>query len=443
MRKKFWLVIFFSCFFSIVSMVRAQDVGYYTDLNATYDFNAFDEKAKVKLDFKLTNASATTFVESYQITVPEAGVSALVFQPKEEKVEKKIASVNGQQQLDLNFTNEVVGQGKSRAFGVEYDDTNLIKIRGKNRLITIPALANAGSYRSYRTQVTIPTSFGEAVSLTPTPTKTDQLAGEVVYTFDQSDGQPIKLQYGQEQYLQFELRIPLENKSNAPVYRQITLPNNKADLEINYVSLQPQLDSWQIAANGDWLGFYLLQPGESIEFLAQGFLTASQTETDFAIANYFPTLVPYFWAVNIEQIPDEYVTASPQAALNLDLSRIGALPLPGQYEVEITNLTGYNWTNLTLEVTEKNQAVTLWPETQTINLLPWQTTTVTVHTRPKTWWHFYEQSQLELVVKDQNGTTISTTSYQEISLAYLTLAIAAGVLAAAVTGGSILVARRK
>ncbi|MBQ6154480.1 hypothetical protein IJI99_01200 [bacterium] len=88
-NRQLWLsaAIFALWNVAFASQVHA-DENIRTSVMADYTVSATDS-TKVKIDYTLTNASPTVYVNQYQIAVSSSGLSGLVFQPGKQKVNKQ------------------------------------------------------------------------------------------------------------------------------------------------------------------------------------------------------------------------------------------------------------------------------------------------------------------------------------------------------------------
>ncbi len=420
------------------------DAGYTTTISATYDF-ATSASTKVNLDYTLTNTSATTFVQSYQVNLPHSNLTGLVLQPKDQEIDSQETIADNHTIMDLTFLNQVVGQGQERQFALEYSDSNLITIRGKHIVIKIPPPTSDPTLNSYTAQVTVPTSFGVPDIITPTPTDTIPRAGETIYQFSQTTPAEITFQYGDKQIAQFDFSVPLHNQKSTSLYHQVTLPLDSDQEKLFYATLYPYPTYHQVIDNS-WQLFYLLRPGEQITVAGNGYLELSDVthEYDFQ-AQLDPTLQNSWSMFYIDDIPADFrQTVATPPTLALDLDRWWIIPLPGFLQAQIHNHTGQTWTNLSLHAHSSDQQITLDPSQITPEpLLPYSSQNLSLNLESQNWWPLYAETQVQLQLLDASGTIIDETEFTSFTIAYGTLALIGGILAAAFTTGSILVARRR
>ena len=439
-RKNNWLVLALLLLLS-GRKVLAQD--FQTEVIGQYTFGEAD-KAKVQLDFTLTNTTPTLFVSNYQITIPEAGVSGVVLQQKDEEITRQTNSQDGQQVWDLVFENQVVGQGKKRQFSLEYQDSNLMQTRGQSKLINIPPPAGSEAWDDYQVRLTVPTAFGQADKITPTPTASDSATtGLITYTFSDIGQQTINLAFGQQQHLQWSATQTLANHSNAPAYREVVFPGETDQLETIFTHLYPTPVEWKANEDGSWTGYYLLGIGEQVTVLADGYFIYDQIDKDLMIDEIFPALTSEMAVWNINDIPTEWQKSpQPSVAISAGVVTRGWLPLLNQYQVQVHNRSGYFWSDINWTVHSDDENIIIEPTQTTLSLWPWQKTVIILHVRDKRWWRFYSKFVLHGQLIDETGNIIDQTTIEGLTLSYRAFALVGGVCATAGVAWSILVAGR-
>lgn len=429
--------------FLVAKTVKA-DESVATQLQAGYVFAASDS-AKVTLDYRLTNKSATAFVESYQLKIPENGVTSLVLQQKEQQIDKTSTLEGGFNIFELKFLNQVVGQGKSREFSLEYSDSSLMTVRGKNIVIRLPIVGEGTTYQKYQTKVTVPTSFGEPSTISPAPTSKTNRAGQIIYTFALATPTEIVIKYGETQIFQFSWEKELRNQSNTTTYKQLNLPVDNEKETFLYAFLTPTPTLSQIK-NSQWQLFYLLKPQEKIQVQASGYLTAKNVDETYVIENSLPADLKNDWrGFFVDSIPEEVMTKVKEATpeMKVKLAKWWFLPLPGLLTVDVYNQNGQMINAWQLTATTTSDLVTTKIKEASVQLLPWQKSTYHLQLKNRQWWPLYQETKVLVTLMNNQGQIIRETEYEGLALAYPTLAISGGILAAAITAGSLLVARKK
>ena len=434
-----------SLWFFARASARADD-GFATQLQVNY-LIADTAPTQVKLEFKLINTSPTTYVESYRVVVPEENVTGLVLQQGDQDIEKTLTTTNGQNVFDLKFLNQVVGQGKTRTFTVEYNDASLVEEKGKNIIVRLPPMTSDQTYQKYQAVVTLPTSFGDLAKVTPEPAKTVSRAGQTIYTFDLSQPQEILFQFGQEQLSQFSFERILTNPTNYAAYQQIDFPLDDQNQQFIYAYLTPT-PTYARVENGIWQTFYLLKPWTELKVAAAGYVRVWQVDENYILQDHLPESLLSGWqSFFVSEIPQDFLALQVLSAATLpvqtQLDKWWILPLPGYFLVELYNQTGQMVSNLKLSVTTATPNINLSANNVGFSLLPWQKTVIPIQAQSTNWWPLYQEVELKLSVSNSNGEVLYEGVQNGLCLAYRTLALIGGIFAAAVTTGSVLVAKRQ
>ena len=434
--------LFVSLVFVFATAIPAQANEIYTQVEADYTLGA-SEAAKVKLDYTLTNRSPTVYVSQYQLVIPDIGVSGIVFQPGEQKVNKQEHQDHDRYIIDLEFTNEVVGQGKSRQFGLEYTDRHLLKRRGQAQVINIDTLPNRQDFDEYKLIVRVPQHFGTPDLISPMPVKTGTGSGQLVYTFDGRETSQITIGYGQEQILKYNLNYHLFNPDNAPAYQVVSFPGDNQDLQFIMTSLNHQPNSWRPQADGSWQGIYLLSAGQELEIEADGYVIDKIIDRDFRIADYYPQLNSQFSAFNVDALaPEDLQTSQQEIIFTTDVGHQGALLRLDQLILTLNNQTGYSHDDYTLEITDIRGNVNISVPTS-LQLRPWQKSVIIAPIKPQRWWQPYAPFSARVNIYDSQKQLVTSSHVTGVGFSWAAFAALGGLGGLAAIAGSLLVARRQ
>ncbi len=425
--------------FSLTWVSSVQAAEFDADLQAEYSF-APSSPAKVTLDYTLTNTNAAVFVQNYQVILPGSAAS-IVVQNKDEDITKEVHTDHDRQVLDLAFQNDTVGQGKKRKFALEYIDSKLLGRRGGSQLIRIPALEGYENLTTYKTIVRLPLGFGSPDLLTPQPSKVGTASGQLVYTFDQKDGQTINIGFGQKQVLQFNYERILTNLSNYPAYAAAIFPGDQEEVSFVYANIAPTPDTWEVLPDGRWRGIYLLDIGAHLPVRADGFLIYKHLDHEFRLNQFYPELESdlQIWD---RQAPDSFLYATPSAHITGSTRYLGPVPIFSQYELSLTNLTGRTLPGMSVHVTDPSGQVKFTPAASELTLYPWQKSVI-IGKVGGSWWRLYQPFTLTVSLQDESGKIINEQTVTGLRISYLALAGLGGIIAAAAVAGSLLVDGRK
>ncbi len=433
--KKLGLAVLF--LFAGISSALAAD--FETTVTAEYTFHA-GAPAKVKLDYTLTNTNPVYFVDNYQIVLPGDGISGLVLQQKEQEITKEQHSDHNRQILELSFENEVVGQGKSRQFSLEYTDSNLLQPRGGSSLIRINPLVGSEHFDHYKTIVRLPQTFGAPDLVQPEPVKVGTGSGQLVYTFDQSQGEKIEIGFGRDQVLQFSLNAQRRNRTNFPAYQTVRFPGNRDQVQFIYRQIAPQPVAWYDNDDGSWMGVYLLDTGEQLNVAADGYLIYNQIDHDFYIRSFYPGMEQELSVM--DTFGDADLEATKSVTITADVKQHGILPILDRYQFKINNLSGAQRDNWFVRIMSHNPKIRVGDSVSPLTLKPWQATMFTTSIRGP-WWQPYSFFELQVEIIDEQGERVDAQTVRGLSLSYPAFAALGALIAIAGVAWSLLVDGRQ
>ncbi|MDR0462641.1 MAG: transglutaminase domain-containing protein [Pseudomonadales bacterium] len=261
---------------AIFSFVFVKSVDANTDisaeLNSEYTIIDGTFETRVVHDFTVTNTSPLSFIDSYQIILDNDNFNALIVNPKEERIESTIEYENRTTRIDIQFLNEVVGQGRYRNWSIEYNDPNVANFTGQTLVVNVPILASAYTYNQYSLIINIPSHFGEPNRINLEPDSVTLVGGNLTryVWYSTGDLKNINMVFGTEQLIDFTLRYELQNISNDSQLQQIALPSSDGWQIINYHEFSPQPKSWTVDGDGNYLATFLLRAHESITIAVSG-----------------------------------------------------------------------------------------------------------------------------------------------------------------------------
>lgn len=265
MRRLSILVLtFFFVVFLLPQPIFAQEPEQQNDefetiLNSVYEVDKLGI-TRVKHEFTITNTSPTLFLKQYGMKSSYPSLQNVVVTYNNEPLEANIASSDTGTSIGISFPDELVGQGKSRKFTVEYVNHDLATIGGIVLEVHIPKLADQRTIKKHSTRIITPKQFGGPVRVTPTPTN-EVSQGETITTiFDDLQGASVSALFGSSQIFNMTLRYHLENSGGTPVIAQIALPPDTAYQKMHYHSLDPYSNDLKVDADGNWIATYTIPP---------------------------------------------------------------------------------------------------------------------------------------------------------------------------------------
>ncbi|MFZ1721496.1 MAG: transglutaminase-like domain-containing protein [Microgenomates group bacterium] len=260
---KIWSAILFSfalIFFAISAPVSAQESDQFeTTLDSEYTVDKLGI-TRVKHQFTITNTSPTIFLKQYGMKSSYPSLQNVTVTYNNKPLEATVVSGDSGTSIGITFPDELVGQGKSRKFTIEYTNRDIATIGGIVLEVHIPKLSDQQKITKHSTKIITPKQFGGPVRITPTPTNEESQGETLITQFDDLGGKSISALYGANQIFNMTLRYHLENSGGTPAIAQIALPPDTSYQKMHYHSLEPYTNDLKIDADGNWIATYTIPP---------------------------------------------------------------------------------------------------------------------------------------------------------------------------------------
>lgn len=225
-------------------------------IESTYTV-AQDGVTKVSHHIKIINNTPTLYLKQYALKTSYFGLTNIIIKDKNGKeIPANKASNETGTSIGITFEDQLVGQGKTRDFYIEYENHDLAIVAGKILEIHIPNLGDTESFVTNKTTLITPTYFSIPQRVSPQPISVDFKSDGVVSTFNRPNGEEISAIYGREQVYKMTLRYSLENPTNSPALTQISLPPDTAFQKMHYHALDPLPNEIKKDIDGNWIANY-------------------------------------------------------------------------------------------------------------------------------------------------------------------------------------------
>jgi len=293
----------------------------------TYTIGSQGE-AKVNQTIKLINNFSNIYPKEYYLETESEIKSPLAWDDGG-NILNSVDKHDKSNVIKLKFNKEVVGKDKELVFYVEYTIPNFAKKKGLVWELSLPNIGNIADSESYRTDLLVPSSFGNLsyASLKP---KAENLGKQIKLSYEKNDliSGNIILAFGDFQTYQFSLAYFLENNEPGPRKFQIAIPPETDYQEVFYSKIDPEPVDVDLDENGNWLAVYYLEENASTKVTVDGIAKIfskpkpSVANTDQANLNNFLGESRY-WPVNnptILSLASRYKT--PRAIYNYVVSSL-------------------------------------------------------------------------------------------------------------------------
>ncbi len=267
------LALFF--IFSLIFASPAQAASEFaTDYNVDYRVGT-NGQTRVKMAVELVNKLSNIYASEFTLSIGSTNLTEISLQTPAGPIEPAVAQGNKTTNITVVFPQKVLGKDKSQQFTLEFTTTDFARHLGNVWEISIPKLAKSEDLNSYNLTLAVPSAFGQAATLTPTPVSQTSADGVIIYRFRSVDlyQSGIAATFGREQWYDFALDYHLSNPNFYPVETEIALPPDTAWQQVLYQTIEPQPNNIRVDPDGNWLATYKLGPSANLDVVATGSAT--------------------------------------------------------------------------------------------------------------------------------------------------------------------------
>ena len=254
-----FVLVVLSLISSSTTPVIAASENFDISLTSTYTVDAVGV-TKVTHNFNITNTEPTIFLTQYALRTSYPDLKNVIVRYQNEVLIPNVVQDETSTSIAINFPDEVVGEGKTRSFIIEYTNTNLATLAGEVLELHVPELSEAAEYTKHTAIIKVPEKYGYPPRITPEPTTVATTDGQFVLQFDNLNGADISAIFGNTQTYGLTLRYQLENTTSGTALAQIALPPDTAFQTIHIYDIDPQPESLKTDADGNWIATYQIAP---------------------------------------------------------------------------------------------------------------------------------------------------------------------------------------
>jgi hypothetical protein len=260
------------------------DSNFSTDLVTTYRVNE-GGRTRVEHTVTITNLKPLFTVSRYALQVNTANISdvrvykGLPSQTNEtneaSQIQFQTVSTDSFSNIALDFSDQIVGQGKQRIFTISYTDPDSAIISGQVLELAVPRIQNKSAYDSYTVHLITPIRYGTPSKVNPTQ-HSSQLTEEGFKTTFSTDPRQVSTIglsgrsgeatqahfegvnaiFGSEQLFDITLQYHLENTHSAVRLAQVALPPDTQYQRLIYSQLDPMPAEIEQDKDGNWIATY-------------------------------------------------------------------------------------------------------------------------------------------------------------------------------------------
>lgn len=270
MLKKFFIYLCLTtCYLLLATSVYAKDFSSY--YKATYEFSPTGE-TYITQEISMVNQNPDIYASEYSLSVLGSEVSNVEAYDKIGPIVTTVVKKDKTTLINLKFNDKVVGKDKILTFILKYHTKDLSEKKGNLWEISVPRLANSDLIDDYQLNIKVPKDFGRLAFINPTPIKNEIIGDFRVLSFPKESIEKfgVLATFGKYQTFDFSFNYLLENNTQSPVIKKITLPPDTSYQEIFYDSLTPIPYDVQIDEDGNWMASYEIGPNEKFLIEASG-----------------------------------------------------------------------------------------------------------------------------------------------------------------------------
>jgi transglutaminase-like putative cysteine protease len=419
-----------------------QDKHFRTTLNSTYTVSEQGQTV-VNHEFIIKNLTPQYLITKYGLTIGSNQIQNIQASSDGQQLQPTVTNNQGSTQIDLEFSDKVVGKDKIREFNISYVNPDAAQVNGSVLEVNIPQMANASHYDQHQVQLVTPAKFGEPTRINPDNYQAQATDETQIITYTNLDQQGVSAIFGSRQVFNLTIRYYLNNPNNQLGITQVSLPPDTAYQKINYQALEPKPEAIKADADGNWIATYHIPGNSTTEVNVQASVLTSLAELN---PDLHPDPLPAhtsghkFWPIEDEQIVNvaqklaqqqpvpeaiydftieklDYTTQELNESLER-LGAVGALQYPQQ-------ATCQEFTDLFIALARANQIparrITGYAYSQNPQLRPLSLVTDVLHTWPE----YYNQTQQKWVPVDPTwgDTTQGVDYFHQFDLNHLVFAI--------------------
>lgn len=268
MLKRLFLILFL--LFLLPGQIFAQ-AEFSTDYTVDYTVKT-NGLTHAKLSLSLTNQLSNIYAKEFTLSIGSTKLTNIIIYNSAGTLEPNIVLGDKTTNITVPFKDKVLGKDKAQTFTLEFDSADFSHRLGAVWEISIPRLSKTDNLNSYQLSLTIPNSFGQPATITPTPTSITPIDHTTVYRFKPEDLfiKGIAATFGRIQYFDFKLQYHLNNANLYPIKTEIALPPDTPFQTVIYQTLTPPPTTVTQDPDGNWLAQYPLAAKQSLDIIATG-----------------------------------------------------------------------------------------------------------------------------------------------------------------------------
>jgi len=273
----FLIVTFILSFVSpFFSKVYSADCNKPADLfsssyNITFDVQS-DGSVVVTQKVDLKNLSKECFVSDYSVAVNTTKVRDATGSDSLGSISVKTENKDSSTIITAHLNDEIVGQDKINSFSLSYSIDNFAVKNGQIWSVVAPLVITSEKITDYKLFLSVPVSFGDVFSVSPTPKLINKDGEKTVLEFGKEalSAQGIFASFGNFQQVAFQFKVPLKNSKLINQVFSIPVPIDTDGQQVLINSFEPKPSRTTVDDSGNFIAQYNVGPGKYEEVKISG-----------------------------------------------------------------------------------------------------------------------------------------------------------------------------
>ncbi|MBU1000835.1 transglutaminase-like domain-containing protein [Patescibacteria group bacterium] len=265
MVKKIALVVVFLVFIVLPQRIFAAS-EFSTSYDVLYDI---DESGITTVTEKvvLENLTSQYYANQFKLTIGATQISDIKAADPGGELDITSQQKDTITTIGVKFNQQVVGLGKTLPWTLSFKSRDFAEKVGKVWEVRVPRISSTTNLEAFNLTLSVPQSFGQPSSISPSPKTQTVSSGRIFLTFekDQLESSGISANFGSIQIFDFDLSYHLGNENLMPILTNIVLPPDTPFQDVIFQRIEPKPLNVTVNDDGNYLAWYRLNRGQKMD----------------------------------------------------------------------------------------------------------------------------------------------------------------------------------
>lgn len=274
---RYFVSLILCAYFLLFSLLTVNaDEGFSSSYKAEYSISSVQDTvtARVRLTVTLTNLRSDIVVNKLTLSFPKTfSITNIKAEDNIGPLKPVVNSDNFKTNVQIEFSDPIVGKDEKNTFILEYDQENLFKANGNVWEVMLPVIEDP-SNTDYLVIINLPSDEEKKISIAkPLP---DEIHGKTI-SWKNPKTKTIYAVFGNTQNYKTRLLYHLKNSRITPAYTDIALPPDTLYQKTFIQSLNPKPEAVYIDEDGNYMARYSLKPAGKLDIEYVGIIQVYST----------------------------------------------------------------------------------------------------------------------------------------------------------------------